>query len=126
MIQTSPELAQQVIDYIKANPDPSVWFALGNNCSSQCLKILQKFKLAQQSRLKDPGLRPKLLWNALREQYNPQAPATPKNGTDYGNPRCGGNSCMFDLMWQSLPQSHEKTKARIIPDSSKPVDQQNQ
>ncbi len=125
-IQTSPELAQQVIDYIRANPDPRNWMVFGPNCSTQCLKILQKFKLANQHKLRDPGLRPKLLWNALSQQYNPQAPANPKNGTDYGNPRCGGNSCMFDLLWQSLPQSNEKVTSRIVPDSVKPIDPQKQ
>ena len=111
-IQTSPELAQQVIDYIKANPDPSTWTALGPNCSTQVWKILQKFKLANQHKLDDPGLRPKLLWNALKQQYNPQAPSTPKNGTDYGHPRMD----MFNLMWLSLPQAqptHEKVTVTI-------------
>jgi RHS repeat-associated protein len=97
-IQTSPELAQQVIAYIRANPDPSTWTAVGPNCSTQCIKILQKFKLANQ---KDSGLRPKLLWNTLRRQYNPNAPANPKNGTDYGNPRTD----MFNALWLSLPQA---------------------
>ncbi len=45
-IQTRPELAQQVIDYIRANPDPALWTAIGPNCSTQVWKILQKFKLA--------------------------------------------------------------------------------
>jgi len=97
-IQTSPELAQQVIAYIRANPDPSTWTAFGPNCSTQCLKILQKFKRANK---KSSGLRPKLLWNSLRQQYNPNAPANPKNGTDYGQPRTD----MFNAMWLSLPQA---------------------
>jgi hypothetical protein len=97
-IQTSPELAQQVIAYIRANPDPSTWTAVGPNCSTQCIKILQKFKLANP---KDSGLRPKLLWNTLRQQYNPNAPANPKNGTDYGQPRTD----MFNALWLSLPQA---------------------
>ena len=112
-IQTSPALAQEVIDYINANPDPSTWTALGPNCSTQVWKILQKFKLAKAGLLERPGARPKVLWNNLRQQYNPQAPSTPKNGTDYGKPSCGGNSCMFDLLWLSLPQSHERVTHKI-------------
>ena len=48
-IQTTPELAQQVIDYIRANPDPALWIAPGPNCSSEVWKILQKFKLGQKA-----------------------------------------------------------------------------
>ncbi len=100
-IQTSPELAQQIIAYIQSNPDPDNWFALGPNCSTQCSKILQQFKLEMQSRLRNPGLRPKLLWKDLTRQYNPNAPVNPKNGTDYGKPRTD----MFNAMWRSLPQA---------------------
>jgi RHS repeat-associated protein len=106
-IQTSPELAQQVIDYIRANPDPSTWTAIGPNCSTQVWKILQKFKLAQAhgtDNSKDPGAFPSGIWRNLTAQYNPNASQTPKNGTDYGNPRCSGN-CMFNAMWLSLPQA---------------------
>jgi RHS repeat-associated protein len=44
-IKTTPELAQQVIDYIRANPDPSVWLFTGPSCSSEVQKILKQFKL---------------------------------------------------------------------------------
>jgi hypothetical protein len=44
-MQTTPEVAQQVIDFIRANPDPSTWTMLGPNCSSEVQKILAKFKL---------------------------------------------------------------------------------
>ena len=44
-IQTTPELAQQVIDYIRANPDPKFWTFAGPNCSSEVEKILKQFKL---------------------------------------------------------------------------------
>ena len=46
-IQTTPELAQQVIDYIRQNPDPATWGVLGPNCSSEVWKILRRFKLAR-------------------------------------------------------------------------------
>ena len=110
-IQTTPELAQQVIDYIRANPDPALWIAPGPNCSSEVWKILQKFKLGQKASSLDgsPGQLPRNVWQTLIHQYNPsQQGITPKNGQDYGNPRCGGNSCMFNLMWLSLPQSQPK------------------
>jgi RHS repeat-associated protein len=102
-IQTSPELAQQIIQYINSNPDPNNWMAFGPNCSTQCSKILQKFKLQMQHKYKNTGLRPKLLWNDLRQQYNPNAPAKPQNGTDYGQPRTD----MFNAMWLSLPQAKD-------------------
>lgn len=109
-IQTSPETTQEVINYIRTNPDPAVWGAAGPNCSTQCDKILQKFKLDYQKSLVRRNLTPKFLWHNLMLRYNPaQENATPKNGTDYGNPRCGGNSCMFDLLWHSLPQSKPDT-----------------
>jgi RHS repeat-associated protein len=116
-IQTTPELAQQVIDYIRANPDPALWTAVGPNCSTQVWKILQKFKLGKAGFMDDPGTLPSNVWNALKYQYNRSAPSNPKPGTDYGHPRCGGNSCMFDLMWQSLPQAtpHYKVTVRILP-----------
>jgi len=97
-IQTSPELAQQVIDYIRANPDPDNWMAFGPNCSTQCSKILQKFKLEMS---RDKGKRPKLLWNALKQQYNPNAPAKPSGGVDYGAPRRD----MFGAFWFQIQQN---------------------
>ncbi|MGA3093598.1 MAG: RHS repeat-associated core domain-containing protein [Terriglobales bacterium] len=106
-IQTTPELAQQVIDYIRANPDPALWIAPGPNCSSEVWKILQKFKLGQKASPLDakPGQLPRNVWKTLIFQYNPsQQGITPKNGQDYGNPRFD----MFNLMWLSLPQSQPK------------------
>jgi hypothetical protein len=110
-IQTTPELAQQVIDYIRANPDPSLWVFAGPNCSSEVWKILQKFKLGNTGRLGgNPGGLPRNVWNALIHQYNPsQQGVTPKKGQDYGNPRFD----MFNLMWLSLPQSQPKATVTV-------------
>ena|SRR5579863_3271223 len=106
-IQTSPEITQEVIAYMKANPDPALWILPGPNCTTEVWKILQKFKLAlKASPLDSNPQTPRNLWLTLIHQYNPsQQGVTPKNGQDYGNPRCGGNSCMFNLMWLMLPQS---------------------
>ena len=110
-IQTSPELTQQVINYIKQNPDPATWGVLGPNCSSEVWKILRQFKLAKWTI--GGGKTPRKIWNDLYSQY-----VTPWNlrrnpsiRNDYGNPRTGLN--MFDLMWNSLPQSHEKVTVTI-------------
>jgi len=106
-IQTTPELAQQVIDYIRANPDPALWVYAGPNCSSQVWKILQKFKLAHKNSRLDgrPGNTPRNLWGNLIQQNNPfHQGLNPKNGVDYGNNRFD----MFNLMWLSLPQSQPK------------------
>jgi hypothetical protein len=104
-IKTSPELAQQVIDYIRANPDPSVWTALGPNCSTQVFKILQKFKLVNQQGFDYHGQLPKFVWDDLAQQYNPSAQNNPQNGNDYGNP----STNMFNLMWLGLQQQSTGT-----------------
>jgi RHS repeat-associated protein len=120
-IQTSPELTQQVIDYIQQHPDPATWGVLGPNCSSEVSKILRRFKLEKYA---GGGTTPKILWANLYTQYvNNRRVNVPTGGNDYGHPRCGG-SCMFDLLWQSLPQSHEKVTSRIVPGSVKRVDGQ--
>jgi hypothetical protein len=110
-IQTTPELAQQVIDYIRANPDPSTWVFAGPNCSSEVWNILQKFKLAQKGRLDGrPGNTPHNLWRNLIQKYNPsQQGVTPRNGQDYGNPRFD----MFNLMWFTLPQAEPKATVTV-------------
>jgi RHS repeat-associated protein len=104
-MQTSPELAQQVIDYIRSNPDPDNWKAWGPNCSTQCAKILQKFKLEMS---RDKGKRPKLLWNAFKQQYNPNAPAKPTGGLDYGAPRRD----MFGPFWNQIQQNWKDDPSR--------------
>ncbi|MFZ0418401.1 MAG: RHS repeat-associated core domain-containing protein [Candidatus Sulfotelmatobacter sp.] len=107
-IQTTPELAQQVIDYIRANPDPSVWSFTGPNCSSEVAKILKQFKLDNQSKWDiRQGLTPKILWHSLMSRYDPSQNhwgSTPNRGQDYGNPRFD----MFNLLWFSLPQAEPK------------------
>jgi RHS repeat-associated protein len=98
-IQTTPELAQQVIDYIRANPDPSTWKAWGPNCSTQCDKILQKFKLDYQKSLVRRNATPKFLMHNLMSRYNPaQKDETPKQGIDYGAPRFD----MYQLLWNHI------------------------
>ena len=107
-IQTTPELAQQVIDYIRSHPDPATWTCLGKQCSSQVWKILQKFKLDNQNTKENQGASPAVLWNNLMSRYNGTANSAfyipPTNGRDYGRPRFD----MFQLFWQSLPQAQPK------------------
>jgi RHS repeat-associated protein len=119
-IQTTPELAQQVIDYIRQNPDPATWGVLGPNCSSEVWKILRRFKLAGPTVA--GGKTPKIIWGDLSNQQLFHQPVTPIGGLEYGHSRCG--TCMFDFLWNSLPQSHpnEHVHSHIVPDSIKPVD----
>jgi RHS repeat-associated protein len=105
-IQTQPEVAQEVISYIREHPDPALWVCAGPNCSTQVWKILNKFKLAQKGKFDgSPGGLPKNLWQLLIHQYNPSQDWTRwKNGEDYGHPRFD----MFNLLWWSLPQAEPK------------------
>ncbi len=105
-IQTTPELAQQVIDYIRANPDPYLWTFLGPNCSSEVQKILSQFKLSNPNSFW-PGFTPKALWYSLLGRYNPSQAVwgqmtKPKQGWDYGNPRGGNSTLAFDLLWHAI------------------------
>jgi len=106
-IQTSPEVTQEVINYIKIHPDPALWFVEGPNCSSQVWKILRKFQRQiglKTSRFDGPGGLPRNVWDALIRQYNPsQRYIKPQNGQDYGNNRRGYDP--FALLWWSLPQA---------------------
>lgn len=118
-IQTSPELTQQVINYIRQNPDPATWGALGSNCSTQVWKILRRFKLAKFD--VGGGMTPKIVWSELYVRYvNKSKVIVPIGGRDYGRSRCG--SCMFDYLWWSLPQSHDKVTWHIIAGSIKLID----
>jgi hypothetical protein len=112
-IQTTPELTQQVIDYIRANPDPSLWTFAGPNCSSEVQKILKQFKLNNPHSFW-PGMTPKALWYSLLGRYNPSQAiwgqmTKPVQGRDYGNQRYD----MFSLMWLSLPQSQPKATVTV-------------
>jgi RHS repeat-associated protein len=104
-IQTTPELTQQVIDFIRSNPDPKLWDVMGPNCSSEVWKILQKFKLDYRGFGANQGMTPKILWSNLYMRYvDPNRVNVPQNGKDYGAPRFD----MFSLMWLSLPQAQPK------------------
>jgi RHS repeat-associated protein len=110
-IQTSPETTQEVINYIRTNPDPALWWATGPNCSTQCDKILQKFKLDYQKSLVRRNLTPKFLWHNLMSRYNPgQKNETPQIGRDYGQPESGLN--MFDLLWDSINPDNFQVSTR--------------
>jgi RHS repeat-associated protein len=109
-IQTTPELTQQVIDYMKAHPDPSTWFMGSPDCSSEVWKILHQFKLDRQGFHGNQGLTPKILWTNMMVRYNPSQAVwgqmtKPVQGKDYGNPRFD----MYNLMWLSL-RKHNRMK----------------
>jgi hypothetical protein len=117
-IQTTPEIAQEVIDYIRANPDPALWIAIGPNCSTAAWKVLEAVKLAHQGLFQRRANRsPKGVWDWLIHQYTPsQKDVTPQNGRDYGNPRYN----MFDLLWFSLPQSEPKATVTVTTCTTEP------
>ncbi len=105
-IQANPELTQEVIDYIRNNPDPSVWFMTGPNCSTQCGKILHKFKLDYQKSLVKRNLTPKYLFKNLMMRYNPsQQNVKPSGGVDYGHPQFD----MFNLFWGAIQSGDNAT-----------------
>jgi RHS repeat-associated protein len=109
-MQTTPEVAQQVIDFIREHPDPSTWTAVWPNCSSEVQKILKQFKLTNSNSLW-AGRTPKLLWASLLSQYNPTFAAfgvPPQQGRDDGNPRQGGGLDMYDLLWMTIKGSEEQ------------------
>jgi hypothetical protein len=71
-LQTTPELLEQGIDYIRAHPDPSTWTAVGPNCSGEVASILSKFKLDNGSRWRvRQGMTAKILWHSPVSRYNP-------------------------------------------------------
>lgn len=109
--QTTPEVAQEVIDYIRANPDPALWTAAGPNCSTAAWKVLRAAKLVHQGLFeRRANQTPKTVWQWLIRHYNPsQKDVTPQNGQDYGNPHYN----MFDLLWFSLPQSEPKATVTV-------------
>jgi RHS repeat-associated protein len=105
-IQANPGLTQEVIDYIRNNPDPSVWFMTGPNCSTQCGKILHKFKLDYQKSLVKRNLTPKYLFKNLMMRYNPsQQNVKPSGGVDYGHPQFD----MFNLFWGAIQSGDNAT-----------------
>lgn len=108
-IQTSPELTQQVIDYMHAHPDPATWGVEGPNCSSQVLKILAQFKLASPGFRGNNGLTPYSLWVHLYGRYvGPDLGSyTPfQKGADSGHFRFSGFDA-FDLLSLTLKGSPE-------------------
>ncbi|MES2222518.1 MAG: RHS repeat-associated core domain-containing protein [Acidobacteriota bacterium] len=116
-IQTTPEVAQEVISFIREHPDPSTWTepwnVFGPNCSSEVQKILKQFKLTNSNSLW-AGRTPKILWSTLLSQYNPTFAAfgvPPQQGRDDGNPRynLGANGFdMYDLFWMTIKGSEEQ------------------
>jgi hypothetical protein len=102
-IQTTPELTQQVIDYIRANPDPSTWFMGGPNCSSEVWKILHKFQLDYKGYHGNQGITPKALEYSLTLQYDPAHwKLNGVQGQDRGHPRFD----MYNLMWMTIQGSN--------------------
>jgi RHS repeat-associated protein len=118
-IQTNPEVAQQAIDAIRNGAGTGNWAALGNNCTTSCVRLLKDIGLSPGSNMGLPWT-PERFWENIQAKYGQSSNSfsrflastmgagsfgTPRNGTDTGNPRYGMNT--FDwlmLMFRSAPQ----------------------
>lgn len=108
-IQTSPEEAQEAINFIRTHPDTGSYITLGHNCTTTCARILRHIQL-----LKTHDVHPGGLFSHVARSYSTQGnPLFPTPGKDYGNPRPGYNA--FDLLFLSIQQQqqHEKVTTRI-------------
>jgi RHS repeat-associated protein len=92
-ITTSPEIAQEAIDLIRAGAGTGNWAWRGNNCASSTAKLLADIGI-------DPGWSllpwfPASLWESLYHSYGTGASIVwwpggrYENGRDYGRPRFG-------------------------------------
>jgi RHS repeat-associated protein len=107
-IQTSPEVAQEAINYIRTHPDNGSYVTLFNNCTSTTAKILRQLKL-----LKGRDIMPGGLFSHLARSYSTQGnPLFPTPGKDYGRVRNGYSP--FDLLFLTMQrQQHEEVTTRI-------------
>jgi hypothetical protein len=124
-IQTSPEVAQQAIDAIRAGPGTGNWAALGNNCTTSCVKFLKDIGLSPGSNMGLPWT-PERFWENIQAKYGKSSSPfsrflaatigagsfrTPQNGVDTGNPRYKINTFgWLMLMLRSAPQGSVTTR----------------
>jgi len=106
-IQTTPEQAQEVINFIK-NLDPSNtdYKLFSQNCTTVCRDALKIIKLLPTQ---NNNITPAGLWDTLyirygrqnwfQQMFNPGV-GPRRTGNDYGNPRFGMNT--FDFLWLQL------------------------
>jgi RHS repeat-associated protein len=116
-IQTTPEVAQQAIDAIRAGAGTGNWALLGNNCTSACSKVLMEIGILRRRDYATPFQRTNTLWNTLRAKYQPNLSSSARsdldrntgslfkvnNGTDYGSPRYGMNVFDWLLLQMNAP-----------------------
>ena len=117
-IQTTPEVAQQAIDAIRAGAGTGNWAMLGNNCTSACATVLKDLGLSPGSKGFLPWT-PSRFWANLYFKYGKskqpawlrwtvqatsliQRPVT--TGYDYGNSRYGMNTFDFIMLQLNAPQ----------------------
>ncbi|MCU1273495.1 MAG: repeat-associated core protein [Bryobacterales bacterium] len=60
-IQTTPEVAQEAIDAIRAGAGTGNWALLGNHCTSACSKLLSEIGILPQRNYASPFPRPNTL-----------------------------------------------------------------
>jgi RHS repeat-associated protein len=110
-IQTSPQEAQEAIQYIRTHPGGK-YVTLGNNCTTTCTRILRKLQLYSYA-----PLAPNAFFTTLADQYSKHASFqwpnnVPRNGMEYGDPRRGYDP--FDLLFLSMQkQLREKATSKI-------------
>jgi RHS repeat-associated protein len=95
-IQTSPEVTQEVINYIATHPGGD-YHTLTNNCTTTCARILRELNLYHYA-----PIIPNALFSTLVDQYghHPQPNNSLQHylhGTDYGRPRPGYHP--FELLF---------------------------
>jgi RHS repeat-associated protein len=123
-IQTNPEVAQQAIDAIRNGAGTGNWAALGNNCTTSCVKLLKDIGLSPGSNMGLPWT-PERFWENIQAKYGKSANpfsrfiansigagsfSTPHIGFDSGNPRYKMSTFEWlMLMFNSAPQGSVST-----------------
>jgi hypothetical protein len=106
-IQTTPEEAQDVLNYIKNfSPSSANYILTSNNCATVCRDALKAIGLISP---KNSNWTPTSLWRTIFNRYSKNtwqnrldksfgiAPSSA--GQDYGNPRFGTNTFNFVNRW---------------------------
>ena len=116
-IQTNPEVAQQAIDAIRNGAGTGNWAALGNNCATSCVKLLQDIGLSPGSNMGLPWT-PERFWENIQAKYGQSSNPfsrflagtigagsfrTPQNGVDTGHPRYGMNTFNWLMLMLTTP-----------------------
>jgi RHS repeat-associated protein len=124
-IQTTPEQAQDVINFINQfSPTENFYRLYNTNCTTVCRDALKAVGLLPRNY---GSITPFALWGDLFKRYaNPSwttfrttthggrefltLPSSSAPGFDYGNPRFGMNTFDFMMLWLKTPDVHSTFK----------------